>query len=118
MHVDLLNSWKEIATYLGRGVRTAQRWEEELHLPVHRPRGRQRSAVTAFKSELDHWIHNAGRSANGSGGSLTDRAKMRANLKANRKELHILSTRLCEQMLRTHGLLHETYELTSKLHRN
>ena len=33
---DRLDSWKEIATYLGRGVRTAQRWEREEGLPVHR----------------------------------------------------------------------------------
>ena len=33
-----LNTWKEIATYMGRGVRTVQRWERELGLPVRRPR--------------------------------------------------------------------------------
>ena len=52
----VLNSWKEIATYLGRGVRTVQRWEAELQLPVHRPRGRTRSAVLAFRQELDDWL--------------------------------------------------------------
>lgn len=52
----VLNSWKEIATYLGRGVRTVQRWEQELNLPVHRPRGRERSAVVAFPRELDQWL--------------------------------------------------------------
>jgi hypothetical protein len=52
----VLNSWKEIATYLGRGVRTVQRWEAELNLPVHRPRGKTRSAVVAFRQELDAWL--------------------------------------------------------------
>jgi hypothetical protein len=52
----VLNSWKEIATYLGRGVRTVQRWESELRLPVHRPRGKNRSAVLAFREELDDWL--------------------------------------------------------------
>jgi hypothetical protein len=52
---ELLNSWKEISAYLDRGVRTVQRWERELHLPVRRPRGRMRSAVIAFKSEVDAW---------------------------------------------------------------
>ena len=52
----VLNSWKEIATYLGRGVRTVQRWEAELQLPVHRPRGKNRSAVVAFRRELDDWL--------------------------------------------------------------
>jgi phage terminase Nu1 subunit (DNA packaging protein) len=54
----LLNSWKEIATYLNRGVRTVQRWEAELGLPVHRPRSKRRSAVIAFRSELDSWLRN------------------------------------------------------------
>jgi hypothetical protein len=52
----VLNSWKEIATYLGRGVRTVQRWEAELNLPIHRPRGKTRSAVVAFRQELDDWL--------------------------------------------------------------
>lgn len=53
---EMLNSWKEIAVYLGRGVRTVQRWELELGLPVRRPRGKPRSAVIALKSELDSWL--------------------------------------------------------------
>jgi hypothetical protein len=31
-----LDSWKEIAAYLKRGVRTVQRWERTSGLPVHR----------------------------------------------------------------------------------
>lgn len=56
IHSGVLNSWKEIATYLGRGVRTVQRWEAELQLPVHRPRGKNRSAVMAFRAELNEWL--------------------------------------------------------------
>jgi len=52
----ILNSWKEIANYLGRGVRTVQRWEAQLGLPVHRPAGKDHSAVLAFSSELDQWL--------------------------------------------------------------
>src|SRR5690348_18358854 len=52
----ILNSWKEIASYLGRGVRTVQRWEANLGLPVHRPSGRDHSAVLAFSTELDQWL--------------------------------------------------------------
>lgn len=52
----VLNSWKEIAAYLGRGVRTVQRWEHDLSLPVHRPRGGERSAVLAVPRELDQWL--------------------------------------------------------------
>lgn len=55
-HDDLLSSWKEIATYLNRGIRTVQRWESELGLPVRRPRGQNRSAVIAMRSEIDQWL--------------------------------------------------------------
>jgi hypothetical protein len=54
----ILNSWKEIASYLGRGVRTIQRYEEKLGLPIHRPAGRERSAVVAFADELERWLRN------------------------------------------------------------
>ncbi|SRR6266700_2874347 len=52
----ILNSWKEIAGYMGRGLRTVQRWEHDLALPVRRPRGKSRSAVLAIRKELDAWI--------------------------------------------------------------
>src|SRR5215467_5605321 len=55
-NADVLNSWKEIATYVGRGVRTVQRWERELNLPVRRPRGKHRSAVIALKEDIDIWL--------------------------------------------------------------
>ena len=55
-HRDILNSWKEIARYLKRGVRTVQRWERDLRLPVRRPRGKSRSPVLALRSEVDAWL--------------------------------------------------------------
>lgn len=55
----ILNSWKEIASYLGRGVRTVQRYERDLKLPVRRPRGTSRSAVIALVDELEAWLRNA-----------------------------------------------------------
>ncbi|GEM_PF-2436511 len=51
-----LNSWKEIATYLGRGVRTVQRWERTLGLPVHRIGDRSRGPVFSFQHELNMWM--------------------------------------------------------------
>ena len=53
---DLLSSWKEIAHYLHRGVRTVQRWETDLGLPVRRPRGKRHSSVIANRAELDAWM--------------------------------------------------------------
>ena len=61
----VLNSWKEIAQYLGRGVRTVQRYENDLDLPVRRPRGKSRSAVIAIPEELDAWVRRAPRTAPG-----------------------------------------------------
>lgn len=55
---DVLNSWKEIAQYLGRGVRTVQRWESNLGMPVRRPHGRSRSSVIAICTELDEWLRS------------------------------------------------------------
>jgi hypothetical protein len=51
----VLSSWKEIASYLGKGVRTVQRWERELRLPVHRPAGARKGVVVAFPDELSKW---------------------------------------------------------------
>jgi hypothetical protein len=52
----ILNSWKEIAVYLGRGVRTVQRWERELRLPVHRLGKGKRSPVYSTAVELNFWM--------------------------------------------------------------
>lgn len=55
----ILNSWKEIATYLDRGVRTVQRWERDLHLPVHRIGNGRRSPVYANVAELKFWLNTS-----------------------------------------------------------
>ena len=55
-NAKLLNGWKEISQYLGRGVRTVQRWESLYKMPVHRPADRDRSAVVAFADDLDNWL--------------------------------------------------------------
>lgn len=52
-----LSSWKEIAAYLGRDVRTVQRWEQTQGLPVYRHRHHRLSTAYAFKGELDAWWH-------------------------------------------------------------
>ncbi len=51
---DRLESWKEIAAYLRRDVRTVQRWERD-GLPVHRHQRAQRPIPYAYKHELDAW---------------------------------------------------------------
>jgi tetratricopeptide (TPR) repeat protein len=49
-----LESWKEIAAYLQRSVRTVQLWEKDEHLPVHRLQG----TVLAWTDELDAWVRD------------------------------------------------------------
>ena len=51
----VLTSWKEIAAYLGKGVRTVQRWEQQLGLPIRRP-GLARHVVIGVPAELDAWV--------------------------------------------------------------
>jgi hypothetical protein len=55
----VLHSWKDISNYTGRGVRTIQRYEVKLGFPVHRPAGKNRSAVLAFSDEVDAWFARA-----------------------------------------------------------
>jgi eukaryotic-like serine/threonine-protein kinase len=55
---DRLDSWKQIAAHLGRGVTTVQRWELEEGLPIHRLPHAKKGTVFAFKRELDSWRVN------------------------------------------------------------
>lgn len=50
-----LESWKEIAAYLGRDVTTVQRWEKREGMPVHRHLHAKRGSVYALPAELDAW---------------------------------------------------------------
>jgi len=52
----ILESWKEISAYLERSVKTCQRWEFELDLPIHRLDGTPNASVFAYPDELDHWV--------------------------------------------------------------
>ena len=53
---DRLDSWKEIATYLHRDVRTVQRWEKNEGLPVHRHLHDERGTAYAYSREIDAWL--------------------------------------------------------------
>jgi TolB-like protein/tetratricopeptide (TPR) repeat protein len=50
-----LESWKEIAAYLGRDVTTVRRWEKREGLPVHRLHHSRLGSVYAYTTELDAW---------------------------------------------------------------
>src|SRR6266849_5042846 len=53
---DRLDSWKEIAVYLRRDVRTVQRWEKKEGLPVYRHQHDKLGSVFAYQTELAAWF--------------------------------------------------------------
>jgi Tol biopolymer transport system component len=67
MTADRLDSWKEIAAYLNRSVRTVTRWERDEGLPVHRHLHSKSGSVYAYKAELDDWWKSRGASVEASG---------------------------------------------------
>ncbi|MGA8531573.1 MAG: hypothetical protein WB622_17770 [Acidobacteriaceae bacterium] len=54
--ITVLTSWKDIARYMGKGVRTVQRWEQDFGLPVRRPLRSNKKAILARPSDLDAWV--------------------------------------------------------------
>lgn len=74
-----LDSWKEIASYLNRDVRTVIRWQSN-GLPVHRVPGGKRKAVFALTSEIDAWLlqHDSppAVSSGGSAAAMEERAEL------------------------------------------
>jgi len=52
-----LNSWKDVARFVGISVRTVQRWERHAGLPVHRPARKLRSPIVAIPEEVERWLN-------------------------------------------------------------
>jgi hypothetical protein len=57
----ILCSWKELANYVGKSVRTLQRYECRLGFPIRRPDGKNRSSVMALVAEVDLWLRSNSR---------------------------------------------------------
>lgn len=55
-HRTYLQSWKDIASYLKRSVRTCQHWERTFGLPVLRLDSSPKARVYACREELDKWL--------------------------------------------------------------
>jgi len=53
---DRLDSWKEIAAFMRRDVRTVQRWEKKEGLPVYRHQHDKLGSIYAFRAELRDWF--------------------------------------------------------------
>lgn len=76
---EILYSWKSIANFLSRSVRTARRWEETEALPVRRHKHLKNNTVYAYVSELEEW------------------RKQRENLNASNVHLNIVNNTKNEQ---------------------
>jgi len=120
---EILSGWKEIAHYMGKGVRTVQRYERELGLPVRRPSGRRPSAVAALKSELDSWLTSSPSGREPLDASplpkqvylrselaktLQERAHFQAQMMALRKELRANIRTVRESVAKLRQKLNET----------
>jgi phage terminase Nu1 subunit (DNA packaging protein) len=113
MNGEVLNSWKEIAEYMGRGVRTVQRWEQELGLPVRRPRGKDRSAVLALKPELDRWLHNTPHGSHD--GAALSESERHAKLHITTEQLLKRTQEILEHSTRVQEAVRTTLALTSRM---
>jgi hypothetical protein len=66
---DRLESWKEIAVFLRRGISTVQRWERTEGLPVRRLPHAKAGSIYAYRHEVDAWWRR--RSAGPAGSEAT-----------------------------------------------
>jgi len=114
----VLSSWKDIARYLGKGVRTVQRWERQLGLPVRRPIGAsQKSAVMLYRGDVDAWLvtHFAARALqkDGEKGNRSPRSAPSALKEGIRtaRELRTANQKLTEQIVASIQLLTERCDL-------
>ena len=53
---EILDSWKEIASYLRRSERTCRRWEKEYGLPIYRMDGSPRASVFAYNEHNEEAV--------------------------------------------------------------
>src|SRR5262252_1170773 len=111
----VLTSWKEIAAYVGKGVRTVQRWERDLGLPVLRPTGgAYKSTVMAHLDDLDSWLrlrwlqrspqHSAQPGENGDG--HMNRRQLTQHIEASR-QLRAANSALVGELRKSLERLHE-----------
>jgi hypothetical protein len=60
---EILESWKDIARYLEKDIKTCRRWEKELGLPIHRiDNTASRTNVFAYKEEINQWLRDKAKS--------------------------------------------------------
>jgi hypothetical protein len=112
MSRQILSGWKEISNHIERGVRTAQRWQVRLGMPVHRPALKDRSAVVAFTDELERWLSRTApdtlnRNNEGSDETLIRVHQNLSKLASHTSELASRTKALKEQLKRSLEVQHE-----------
>jgi TolB-like protein/Tfp pilus assembly protein PilF len=103
---DRLDSWKEIASYLRRDVRTVQRWEKKEGLPVHRHVHDKLGSIYADRAELTAWFTSRQQSGAASNAAVqegpADKIKLAVlpfgNLSENKEDAYF-SDGLTEEMI-------------------
>jgi hypothetical protein len=112
---QVFTSWKEIASYLGKSVRTVQRWEQELELPVQRPHARAKGTVRANQKDLDDWVERTWlqRSPKQDARVVSDgQGSVNETIETSRK-LRVQGKEILDQVLAS---IHELAESCRKLH--
>ena len=75
---NMLSCWKDIAHYMGRSVRTVQRWEQQAGLPVLRPASHgPKSQILLDRREADAWMASRSLPVTGSRRGVRVRASRR-----------------------------------------
>jgi phage terminase Nu1 subunit (DNA packaging protein) len=95
----VFTSWKEIASFFGKGVRTVQRWEQKFGLPISRPTA-AKNVVLTTESELREWIRRSSSQLtadDGSSGSTSSESSI-ANLTERLKRLENETARLSQMI--------------------
>src|SRR5262249_9174396 len=110
----LLTSWKEIASFLGKGVRTVQRWEATLGLPVIRPADGRSGIVMARTDDLEAWVLKGRHSPHlNTDGWQQRNGQVRATFSECVRELHRYNTEvktLCDKVEATRQTLQHEIE--------
>jgi hypothetical protein len=91
---SVLTSWKDIAHYFGKGVRTVQRWEKEFGLPIRRPKHTTKSTVLAVLDEVNDWIRSQQFSQERADGIETDSSELLRHIEALQAEVFELRRQL------------------------
>jgi hypothetical protein len=116
MSRQILSGWKEISNHIERGVRTAQRWESLLGMPVHRPALKNRSAVVAFSDELESWLSRTSPQARDECLAVNDKEENNENLLRVLDDMSTL-VRQSRQLICHMRVLQERRRQSRKIHR-